>query len=255
MVELGAASVRLLVRTPDRAAEAAAAIAAHPSRTPGGGRLARGRRRSPATSSSRRCPAAAQDAGLVARCADVPVVFEVALRPLADPAGRRRAATGCSWAGSTCWCTRRSSSSSCSPGSPARSTRCARPARRPWPPAGRRGERRARPPSAVGAVAVRPRPGCSCPRWSPGCRSRRAADPERAGHDRRTPRSPPDPAWPGASALLAGLAGAVVGVGDRAGTGRCSTCCRWCRSGSRSASSTGTPACCRPWSSGRPSPW
>ncbi len=76
LCELGARRVRLLARTPDRAATAAAAIAAHPS-APSieVATLADGVVDGDVVVST--IPVAAQDAGLVARCADVPVVFEV----------------------------------------------------------------------------------------------------------------------------------------------------------------------------------
>jgi shikimate dehydrogenase len=84
MVELGATSVRLLVRTPDRAAEAAAAIAAHPSGpTVEVGSLADGAVTGDVVVST--VPAEAQDADLVARCAEVPVVFEVIYDPWPTP--------------------------------------------------------------------------------------------------------------------------------------------------------------------------
>jgi shikimate dehydrogenase len=84
MVELGATSVRLLVRTPDRAAEAAAAIAAHPSGPAVEvGSLADGAVTGDVVVST--VPAEAQDADLVARCAEVPVVFEVIYDPWPTP--------------------------------------------------------------------------------------------------------------------------------------------------------------------------
>jgi shikimate dehydrogenase len=84
MVELGATSIRLLVRTPDRAAEAAAAIAAHPS----GPDVEVGSLADAAVTGDvvvSTVPAEAQDAALVARCADVPVVFEVVYEPWPTP--------------------------------------------------------------------------------------------------------------------------------------------------------------------------
>ena len=84
LCDLGATSVRLLVRSPDRAAEAAAAVAAHPSRPEVEvGSLADDRVTGEVVVST--VPAGAQDAGLVARCADVPVVFEVVYDPWPTP--------------------------------------------------------------------------------------------------------------------------------------------------------------------------
>ena len=69
------------------------------------------------------------------RCPTSRCVLRRGLRPVADAARRvARRPTGCWSPGWTCWCTRRCSSSSCSPGCPGRSTRCARPARRRSPP-------------------------------------------------------------------------------------------------------------------------
>lgn len=97
MVDLGATSVRLLVRTPDRAAEAAAAIAAHPAGPDVEvGSLVDGAVTGDVVVST--VPADAQDAGLVARCAGVPVVFEVVYdpwpTPLAAAAGGRVLVSG-----------------------------------------------------------------------------------------------------------------------------------------------------------------
>jgi len=84
LVDLGATSVRLLVRTADRAAEAAAAIAAHPSAPDVEvGSLADGEVAGDVVVST--IPAHAQDPALVARCADVPVVFEVIYDPWPTP--------------------------------------------------------------------------------------------------------------------------------------------------------------------------
>ncbi|KQW43060.1 shikimate dehydrogenase [Nocardioides sp. Root1257] len=84
MVDLGATSVRLLVRSPDRATEAADAIAAHPS----GPSVEVGSLADSAVAGDvvvSTIPAAAQDEGLVARCAEVPVVFEVIYDPWPTP--------------------------------------------------------------------------------------------------------------------------------------------------------------------------
>ena len=84
LCELGATSVRLLARSPERAAATAAAVAAHPSGPHvevlplvGGDVIGE------VVVST--VPAAAQDAGLVARCAAAPVVFEVLYDPWPTP--------------------------------------------------------------------------------------------------------------------------------------------------------------------------
>lgn len=84
LCDLGARSVRVLARTPERAADAAAAIAAHPS-SPDVivDALADGRVGGEVVVST--IPAEAQDDDLVARCADVPVVFEVVYDPWPTP--------------------------------------------------------------------------------------------------------------------------------------------------------------------------
>jgi shikimate dehydrogenase len=97
LVELGARSVLVLARAPERAAETAATIAAHPTAprvrvepiagTPVEGEVV-----------VSTVPAAAQDADLVARCAGAPVVFEVVYEPwptpLAASAGADRVLVG-----------------------------------------------------------------------------------------------------------------------------------------------------------------
>jgi shikimate dehydrogenase len=91
LCELGAGSIRLLVRTPDRATEALEAIARHPAaprvevHT-----LAAGAVQGEVVVST--IPAAAQDAQLVARCAQAAVVFDVVYDPWPTPLAR--AATG-----------------------------------------------------------------------------------------------------------------------------------------------------------------
>ncbi len=83
LCELGAAEVTVLVRDPARAAEAVSAIEAHPSaptvRVGGLGDAVCGE----VVVST--IPAEAQDAALVERCADVPVVFEVRYDPWPTP--------------------------------------------------------------------------------------------------------------------------------------------------------------------------
>ncbi len=88
LCELGARSVTLLVRSPERAAEAVAALRRHPSRPAGRGRLA-GRR--PGGGRGRGLHGAGRGAG---RPPARPVRRRAgglrgALRPVADPAGRR----------------------------------------------------------------------------------------------------------------------------------------------------------------------
>ena len=87
LADLGCRAVRLLVRSPDRAAETVAAISRHPDAPevsvgsltdPGDGRLA-----GDVVVST--IPAAAQTPELVARCAAVPVVFEVLYDPWPTP--------------------------------------------------------------------------------------------------------------------------------------------------------------------------
>ena len=84
LVELGARTVRLLARSPERAAPTATAIAAHPSEP-------RVEVRPLADSAVigevvvSTVPAQAQDSGLVARCGDVPVVFDVVYDPWPTP--------------------------------------------------------------------------------------------------------------------------------------------------------------------------
>lgn len=84
LVELGARRVRLLARTPGRAAAAAAAISAHPADpVVEVATLADGAVEGEVVVST--IPAAAQDSTLVARCAEVPVVFEVVYDPWPTP--------------------------------------------------------------------------------------------------------------------------------------------------------------------------
>lgn len=84
LVELGARRVRLLARSPERAADAAAAIAAHPTAPEVEvGPLADGMVEGEVVVCT--IPATAQDASLVERCARVPVVFEVVYDPWPTP--------------------------------------------------------------------------------------------------------------------------------------------------------------------------
>jgi len=84
MCDLGARRIRLLARSADRAAVAAAAVAAHPSApSVEVDTLADGAIDGEVVVTT--IPAGAQDAGLVARCADIPVVFEVIYDPWPTP--------------------------------------------------------------------------------------------------------------------------------------------------------------------------
>jgi shikimate dehydrogenase len=81
---LGAESVTILVRSPDRAEETRAVLAAHPSRPHVEvGSLADGPVSGDVVVST--VPAGAQDPGLLARCAGVAVVFEVLYDPWPTP--------------------------------------------------------------------------------------------------------------------------------------------------------------------------
>jgi len=84
LARLGARTFRLLVRSPERATETAAVIAAHPSgpRVEVGSLLADPVLGDIVVST---IPAAAQDEALIARCGDVPVVFEVLYDPWPTP--------------------------------------------------------------------------------------------------------------------------------------------------------------------------
>ena len=84
LCELGARTIRLMVRSPERAAQAVTAISRHPS----GPRVEVGSLDGdPVTGDVvvSTIPVDAQHAGLVARCADVPVVFEVLYDPWPTP--------------------------------------------------------------------------------------------------------------------------------------------------------------------------
>lgn len=87
LCELGACSITLLVRSPDRAAEAVEAISRHPS-------APRVEVHALATDPVQgevvvsTIPAAAQDPDILARCAATPVVFEVLYDPWPTPLAR-----------------------------------------------------------------------------------------------------------------------------------------------------------------------
>jgi shikimate 5-dehydrogenase len=84
LCDLGARRVRLLARTPERAAATAAAVAAHPSAPAVQvDRLADGAVDGEVLAST--IPVDAQVPDLVARCADVPVVFEALYDPWPTP--------------------------------------------------------------------------------------------------------------------------------------------------------------------------
>ena len=91
LCELGARNVTLLARSPKRAADAAAAVRRHPSRP----RVEVGSLEHDAVVGQvvvSTVPATAQDAGLLARCAQVPVVFEVTYDPWPTPLAAAAAA-------------------------------------------------------------------------------------------------------------------------------------------------------------------
>ena len=255
-----AAPVTLLVRSPERAAEAVAAIARHPRGSPVEVALAGGDR-VPGEVVVSTIPAAAQDAGARGPVRRRAGGLRGALRPVADAAGGRGGAAGPCWsAGWTCWCTRRRCSSSCSPASaaPLEAMRAAGPAalaRRgaagvsmlavalaaPWPVRARRARRATAGPAGAAARARgRPRTG------------RPEGDAVRGAARRRSSRWPSAPGSAGSRAGLAAVAGGVAaaavgwswpllwvlpsGAGRRAPR-RTSTC---------------APACCRRWSCSRP---
>ncbi|NYD42082.1 shikimate dehydrogenase [Nocardioides panaciterrulae] len=84
LCELGARTVTLLVRAPERAAEAVEAIARHPAGVHVEvAALADGPVRGEVVVST--IPAVAQEPRLVARCADAPVIFEVLYDPWPTP--------------------------------------------------------------------------------------------------------------------------------------------------------------------------
>lgn len=84
LVELGAQSIGLLARDPARAAETVAVIGGHPAGpVVGVASLAHGPVEGEVVVST--IPASAQDEDLVARCAAVPVVFEVVYDPWPTP--------------------------------------------------------------------------------------------------------------------------------------------------------------------------
>lgn len=84
MLELGATRLRLLVRSPDRAAETLAVLSAHPSEAEVTvGSLSGDDVTGDVVAST--IPAEAQNGDLVARCHDVPVVFEALYHPWPTP--------------------------------------------------------------------------------------------------------------------------------------------------------------------------
>jgi shikimate dehydrogenase len=85
LCDLGATSIRLLVRSPDRAAETVAAVSAHPAGPEVTVGSLAGERADGGDVLVSTVPAAAQTDELVARCAEVPVVFEVLYDPWPTP--------------------------------------------------------------------------------------------------------------------------------------------------------------------------
>lgn len=85
LVDLGATGVEVVVRSPERAAETAAAIAAHPRAPRVEVSLLGEGRPFEADVVVSTVPAAAQSAALVERCHAVPVVFEVLYDPWLTP--------------------------------------------------------------------------------------------------------------------------------------------------------------------------
>lgn len=84
LLELGATTVQVLVRSPERASAAVAALSAHPSGpTVSVGSIDADAVTGDAVAST--VPAAAQTPGLVARCGEVPLVFEALYDPWPTP--------------------------------------------------------------------------------------------------------------------------------------------------------------------------
>jgi len=83
--DLGAGRVEVLVRSPERAAGTVAAVRAHPSAPEVTVGLLRDAGRIDADLLVSTVPAAAQTPALLARCGDVPVVFEVVYDPWPTP--------------------------------------------------------------------------------------------------------------------------------------------------------------------------
>ncbi len=93
LCDLGAQDIRLLVRSPDRAAETVTAVAAHPGRpSVTVGSLVDDLATGDVVVST--IPADAQVDDLVTRCADVPVVFEVLYHPWPTPLASSALAAG-----------------------------------------------------------------------------------------------------------------------------------------------------------------
>jgi len=93
LADLGAERLRLLARSPERAAETVAALQRHPS----GPRVEVCELDDVAVGEVvvSTIPAAAQDAGLVTRCLTTPVVFEVLYDPWPTPLAAAADAAGC----------------------------------------------------------------------------------------------------------------------------------------------------------------
>ena len=212
LCDLGARAVRLLARDArpgrrDGRRDRGASVGARASRSAPWPTAA-----SRATSWSSTIPAAAQDAALVARCADVPGGLRGGLRPVADAARRGRGRPGAGLGPRPAGAPGGRCSSSCSPACPRRWPRCGPPAR----PSSRPGTR---PPVSVDVAggrarraAVRCRRGCAVPgadRAHPRAGAARTGEDGRAARyaaGRRAAR-----ARRSRAAVAAAIAGALVG--------------------------------------------
>ena len=252
------ARVTLLVRSPERAAEAVAAIAAPPVAAPRRGRLARrrpGRRRGRGLDGPGRRPGRRPGAP-AAR--STPVVFEVLYdpwpTPLAASAARSRRA-GVLVGGLDLLVHQAALQFELFTGVDRRRwRRCgprgrARPSRRVGP----RGEprrstaRSPRPPCCCGAGAA-----CSCPRLigaDPGAAPRTRLTTPSDAPRRREPKElyaaiAAARGWPWRAALRPGVAGALVGCVARLGLAAAVPAAAGAGRGRAGASSTGAPGCC-----------
>lgn len=92
--DLGARSIEVVVRAPERAAETVAALRAHPSRPDVAVRLLAEPGPFATDLLVSTLPAAAQAPDLLARCADVPVLFDVIYDPWPTPLAQQAVASG-----------------------------------------------------------------------------------------------------------------------------------------------------------------